>query len=108
MSEQDVKRYLEFEVPGIGMVENDVSEVVCFNSDCNERVTVDPATLVPEDDEAVDVESRELGSNTRYQVEIYCSTSCRNDHYAEPVDDEEAKEVLEKCTDTEGEVANRD
>jgi len=80
-----VRRYIEYETPGMGMVQNDVSAVVCFNDVCTERVTVDPATLVIEGD-GVDVVSRELdpetGATTGYErVEIYCSPACRNDHY---------------------------
>lgn len=86
MSKEDVKRYLEYEVPAIGMVDNDVSEVVCLRDDCEERVEVDPASLVVEDDDAVDVVSElfdhESGQATgRKQVEIYCSPECRNGQY---------------------------
>lgn len=82
----DTIRYIEYEAPGMAMVENDVSEVVCFHEDCDERVPVDPATIVPEPAEAVDIEAREMdpqtGETTGYtRVEIYCSTECRNDRY---------------------------
>lgn len=83
----DLLRYIEYEAPGMGMVHNDVSEVVCFNGQCDARITVDPATLVIEDDDAVDVESREFdpetGETTGYtRVEIYCSSECRNEQYS--------------------------
>ena len=86
MSCVDVLRYLEYEAPGMGMVENTVSEVVCLNDNCDERVTVDPDTYHPLDADAVDVESEEwdmeAGEPTGYtQVEIYCSTECRNEQY---------------------------
>ena len=55
MSKDDVRRYIKFEAPSLAMVENDVSKVVCFRNGCSEQVTVDPSTLVPEDDEAVDL-----------------------------------------------------
>ena len=86
MSKDDVKRFIEQEVAGIGMVENDVSEVVCFREECEGRVSVDPATLVVEDDEAVDLVA-EVGvadpdvPADRERVEIYCSPECRNKRY---------------------------
>lgn len=79
MSKQDIKRHIETEVPGYCIVENQTSEVVCFN-DCDERVAVDPATLVPEAKAAVEVEAEAPGTGTRH-VQIYCSPECRNEHY---------------------------
>lgn len=83
----DTLRYIEYEAPGMGMVHNDVSEVVCFNDECDGRIPVDPATMVVEDEEAVDVESKEFdpdtGETTGYtRVEIYCSPDCRNEFYS--------------------------
>ena len=82
----DLLRYIEYEAPGMGIVDNDVSEVVCHNPMCDETIPVDPASLVAEDEDAVDVESEEYdmesGERTGYvQVEIYCEPSCRNDAY---------------------------
>lgn len=82
----DVLRFIEYEAPGLGMVENDVAAVVCFNDDCESTVAVDPATLVVEDDDAVDIESEEFDHETgettgRTRVEIYCSIECRNEKY---------------------------
>ena len=64
MSEEDIRRYIEFDMPAMGIVENDASEVVCFNDGCEERVEIDPETLVPEDPDAVDLEAEVAGSNT--------------------------------------------
>lgn len=82
----DLIRYIEYEAPGMGMVHNDVSEVVCFDNDCEERVPVDPHTLVVEDD-GLSIESEEYdpetGQTTGYTaVEIYCSIECRNNTYS--------------------------
>jgi predicted nucleic acid-binding Zn-ribbon protein len=79
-------RYIEYEAPGMGMVENDVTAVECLNRDCDASVKVDPYTLYPEDDDAVDLESKEMdmetGELTGYsQVEIFCSPECRNQRY---------------------------
>lgn len=81
MSEEDVKRYIEFEAPGMGIVDNEASEVVCYRDGCDERVEVDPPTLVPEDEDAVDVEARDPETMNIYQVEIYCTPECRNRMY---------------------------
>lgn len=86
----DLLRYIEYEAPGAGIVHNDVSEVVCFNDECDGRVSVDPATIVIEDENAVDVESKEFdpetGETTGYvRVEIYCSPECRNEFYSRPL-----------------------
>lgn len=81
MSEEDVKRYIEFKAPGMGVVDNDVSEVVCYRDGCEEHVSVDPATLVPEDADAVDVEAQDPETMNTYQVEIYCTPDCRNRTY---------------------------
>lgn len=81
MGKEDVKRYIELEVPGMGVVDNDVSEVVCYRGECDNRIEVHPATLVPEDQEAVDVEARDPETMNTYQVEIYCSPDCRNKNY---------------------------
>lgn len=81
MSKDDVRRYIEFEAPGMGVVDNDVSEVVCYRDECDERVEVDPPTLVPEDEDAIDVEARDAESHNVFQVEIYCSSTCRNKFY---------------------------
>lgn len=83
MSKDDVRRYIEYEAPGMGMVENEVSEVVCFRDECRGRIEVDPATLVVEDDEAVDVESGFVGEPNRTRLEIYCSPECRNKRYSQ-------------------------
>ena len=88
MSKDDVKRYIEMEAPDIGMVENEVSEVVCFNESCKSRIEVDPATLVVEDTDAVETIA-EVGipdpeePADRKRVEIYCSPKCRNNRYIE-------------------------
>ena len=82
MSEEDVRRYLSFEAPGMGVVANRAAAVVCFRGSCDEVVSVDPATMVPEDPDAVDVEARDPDSHNTYQVEIYCSGECRNAAYA--------------------------
>ena len=88
MTEEDVARYIELEVADIGMVENAVSEVVCYRPGCGERIAVDPATLVIEDDDAVETVTNvpadaadPLGPTDRKQVEIYCSPECRNERY---------------------------
>ena len=89
MSEEDVRRYIEFDMPAMGVVENSASELVCFNDGFEERVEVDPATLVPEEEEAVDVVADVAGSNTRKNVQVYCSKECRNETYSVEVDDAE-------------------
>lgn len=88
MSKDDVERYLEAEVPDIGLVENDPAEFVCLKTDCEERVTVDPSTLVIESDDAVEViakvaeEPADLSSPVvKKKVQLYCSTECRNSAY---------------------------
>lgn len=83
----DLLRYIEYEAPGMGIVHNDVSEVVCCNEECDSRVKVAPETLVEKDDSAVSVESEEYdmeaGEPTgATRVEIYCSPTCRNEQYA--------------------------
>lgn len=94
MSREDVKRYIELEVPDIGLVENDVSEVVCFRGECDNRVRVDSATLVVEDNDAVDLVA-EVGvadpnePADRKRVEIYCSPGCRDKRYFEPTADQD-------------------
>lgn len=92
----DILRYIEYEAPGMGMIHNDVAAVVCDNDPCNETVSVDPNTLVIEDESAVDIESEEMdmetGEKTGYtRVEIYCSPQCRNEAYTwdDPPDSEE-------------------
>lgn len=87
MAKEDVKRYIKFEAPGMGMVENKPASVVCFNNECDTEIEVDPDTLVPWDDDAVDVVSEEMDMETgeltgRHQVEIFCSSGCRNGHYS--------------------------
>lgn len=82
----DVLRYIEYEAPGMGMVHNDVSAVVCDNDECDASVLVDPATLLPEDEDARDIESKEMdmetGETTGYtRVEIYCSRECLSEAY---------------------------
>lgn len=96
MTKEDVKRYISYEAPGLGVVDNEVSEVVCNNDGCDGRVEVDPATLVPEDPDAVDVEARDPETMNRYQVEIYCSSECRSETYGGNVSDKEAEEALEE------------
>lgn len=87
MAKEDVNRYIEFEAPGIAMVENDVAAVVCFRPECETSVSVDPATLVVEDEDAVDIVSEAVdpedpvNGDTRDQVEIFCSLECRNQTY---------------------------
>lgn len=93
MGREEIKRYIELEAPAIGIVENAVSELVCFRKECDERVTVDPGTFVPEDPEAVDVESKELGTD-RWRCEIYCSQECRNEQYT--LDEEPSEEEKER------------
>lgn len=90
MSPDDLKRYIEEEAPGIGVLGNDVSAVVCFRNECTDTVSVDPETLVVEDRDAVDVESEEYdfekGETTgRVRVEIYCSPACRKEQYSRSV-----------------------
>ncbi|WP_435125452.1 hypothetical protein [Halobaculum sp. D14] len=89
----DVLRYIEMEAPGIGMVHNEPAAVVCNNDECYERINIDPATKVVEDDEATSIESKEFdpetGELTGYtRVEIYCSPACRNQHFAQAVPDD--------------------
>jgi len=97
MSKDDVRRYIKFEAPSLAMVENDVSKVVCFRNGCSEQVTVDPSTLVPEDDEAVDLVAQvadmgdPLQEDAHDRVEIYCSSDCRNQRYTQPDTDREAQ-----------------
>jgi hypothetical protein len=86
-------RHIQYEAPGLGVVENEVSAVVCFNEECDETVRVDPATLVVEDDEAVSVEADvydpETGGTTgRTEVEIYCSKDCRNEQRRQAITDD--------------------
>ena len=83
----DLVRYIEYEAPGMGIVENEVSEVVCFNDQCDDRIEVDPATLVEEESKAVSIESKIMDMQTGertggVRVEIYCSSDCRNDQYS--------------------------
>ena len=82
MSEDDILRYIEYEAPGMGVVDNMVSEVVCYRTTCDNRIEVDPHTLVVEDDDAVDVEAKDIDSANTYQIEIYCSGECRNEAYS--------------------------
>jgi len=82
MTKEDVKRYLSFEAPGMGVVANRPAAVVCFRVSCDEVVPIDPDTIVPEDRDAVDVEARDPDSHNVYQVEIYCCADCRNAAYA--------------------------
>lgn len=82
MGKEDVKRYIEFEAPGMGVVDNSVSEVVCYRQSCEGRVAVDPQTIVPEDGDAVDVVARDPETHNVCQVEIYCSPECRNQEYS--------------------------
>jgi len=86
----DLIRYIEYEAPGIAMVENDVARVVCFNDDCKQTVDVDPHTMYVRDEDACSIESEtydmEAGEKTGHsRVEIYCSPECRNDQYNTPV-----------------------
>jgi hypothetical protein len=81
MTKEDVNRFVEYEAPGIGIVENDPAELVCFRHECEETVEVHPLTLVPEDDDAVDVEAGFIGDSSRVRYEIYCSGECRNKNY---------------------------
>ena len=81
MSKDDVRRYIEYDMPAMGVVQNDASEVICFNDGCETRVEVDPVTLVPEPADAVDVEAKVAGSNSRYNVQVFCSPGCRNETY---------------------------
>lgn len=86
MSRQDLKRYIEQQVPNLGEVANDPSALLCFNDDCEESVEVDPGTLVVEDADAVELVS-EIGKPDpttppdRKRVEVYCSPECRNQRY---------------------------
>jgi len=82
MTKEDVKRYLSFEAPGMGVVANRPAAVVCCRGSCGEIVPIDPDTIVPEDADAVDVEARDPDSHNVYQVEIYCCGECRNAEYA--------------------------
>lgn len=82
MSRDDVRRYIEFDMPAMGIVQNKASELVCFTDGCDERVTVDPETLVAEDTDACCVEADVAGSNTRVNVQVFCSPECRNETYS--------------------------
>lgn len=82
----DLLRYIEYEAPGMGVVENKVSSVVCFETECEERITVDPETLVIEDEEGVSVEAKkfdpETGETTgAVGVQLFCSPDCRDEYY---------------------------
>jgi len=86
MSKEDVERYVNFEVPAMGIVSNQPTALRCYNNECDESVSVDPDTLVVEDTEGCVVESEEYDTETgeptgAVTVEIFCSPSCRNDHY---------------------------
>jgi hypothetical protein len=82
VSRDDVRRYIEFDMPAMGIVENKASELVCFTDGCDERITVDPETLVAEDTDACCVEADVAGSNTRVNVQLFCSIECRNETYS--------------------------
>jgi len=86
MTKHDVKRYIEQEVADIGMLENEVSEVVCFREGCDRRIDVDPVTLVVEDQEAVEtiaeVATGPKAETERKRVEVYCSPECRIKRYS--------------------------
>ena len=86
MAEEDVIRYIEYEAPGIGIIDNDVAAVICQNDVCDEWVKVDPDTNVVED--GIEVQSEEFdmeaGEPTgRTIVELSCSPECRNDHFSQ-------------------------
>lgn len=81
MGEREVKRYIELEAPKAGVVANDASEVVCYRSECDEGIKVDPTTLVLEDDDAVEVEAEEPGGGF-LEMQLYCSPECRNQRYS--------------------------
>lgn len=86
MTKDDLARYIEEEAPGIGILINDVAAVVCEHEECDERVTVDPATLVEEDEGAesvaADVYDPETGETTgRTELSIYCSEECKRKMY---------------------------
>lgn len=82
MSREDVKRYIEMEVPAIGMVQNEPASVVCLNPPCEETIEVDPSTLVLEDEDAKGVRPRgRRGDGT--DARRYCCCECRNSRYSD-------------------------
>lgn len=89
MGREEVDRYIEAEVPDMGLIENRTSAVECFRPDCEKTIELDPSTYVVEDPDAVELISEVLdnpGDPTAEadakQVEIYCSPDCRNNRYS--------------------------
>lgn len=82
----DLLRYIEYEVPDMGVLANDPSMVRCYNDECDESIVVDPDTLVVKEPQAVTVESdtydMDSGGRTGHtDIEIYCCKECRNEQY---------------------------
>lgn len=82
MGKEEVLRYFEEEVPDMGVIENKPAALVCFARDCETRVEIDPETLVPESDDAVEVNPYDTDGEPTKQVQVFCSGECRNRHYS--------------------------
>mgnify|MGYP006873408988 CR=1 FL=1 len=96
MGKEDVERYIEFDIPDMGIVSNQPTALRCHNDECEQSVSVDPDTLIVEDENGCVIESEQYDTITGeptgvVTVEIFCSPSCRNDHYAGGI--AEAKQV---------------
>jgi len=89
----EMLRYIEYNTPEMAILENAPAAVVCQFDGCEETISVDPETLVVEDEDAVELDAEvydiEAGQSTGHsRIDIYCSPECRNDDLAEGVPDD--------------------
>lgn len=75
MSKEDVVREIEKSIVESQEIVNNVASVVCYG--CDELVDVDPATLVPEDEGAVEWQIEPFDEVEPTEVRVYCSVDCK-------------------------------
>lgn len=87
MGLDDIVRDIQKSIVESQEIANRVTSLQCFS--CETEIEVDPSTLVPEADGAVEWKIEPFDSAEPTEVRVYCSDGCRDDDRWRAVPDDE-------------------